>query len=399
MPELTKEQNVVADALIEYGLCEYPEEPYLALAGYAGTGKTTVMGYVGAQLIKNNPSISIAWCAPTGKAASVLKEKLRNFNALNSQSRVNTIHGHIYRLRSAKDGYLDWSKKDMDHNFDLIVVDESSMVTEQMFEDLLSYDKKIIFVGDSGQLPPVGDKVFAPLVDTDLRLSTVHRQALENPIIEMATRARNLEKISYNKNMGGKFIRYEKCSPKAFSVKEMFAKRIMDDDTMILCGINKTRNDINSSIRRKLGFHGFLPNKGERLLCLQNEKTFGLFNGEILSCGDVTPCDGPCYHVYLEGIGNPVAYSGALNMAPGVNMRQKLAEDNNDINKCLEGSFQERPFLFDYGYALSVHKAQGSEWDNVLLYAERTRHMKDEDFARWLYTGITRAKDKLCIIG
>lgn len=402
MLELTLEQKRAADALIDFALDNNAAMPFIALAGYAGTGKTTVMGHVGARLLEERPFASIAWCAPTGKAASVLKDKLENFGALNEQSSVDTIHGHIYQLLDAKNDKLSWARKGLRRKYDLIIVDEASMVTGEMFDDLLSYNLPVIFIGDSGQLPPVGDLVFAPLVETEVRLETVHRQALENPIIAMATKARFHEEIDYTKKFDSDF-RFVKLKPNceaAIAMKARFARSIGRRSTMFLCGLNNTRHQINNSVRAMLGFRGALPQKGEHILCLQNEKQFGIYNGEVFECGEVTRLeDGPCYRVELPGIGKPVAYSGVFIKERGKTLRQQLADDHDDIERCLMYEVQERPFLFDYGYALSVHKAQGSEWDNVLLYDERNSHMTNDDYARWLYTGITRARNRLCILG
>lgn len=396
---LTGEQMDVASAMLDY--VRTGTEPYIAVSGYAGTGKTTVMGYAGSKIVEMNPKIAIAWCAPTGKAASVLKNKLADFGALNSNSEVNTVHGHIYRLNksNSREGKLSFSRKSSElFDYDLIVVDEASMITRDMFSDLLAFGKKIIFIGDSGQLPPVGDVAFAPLINTNLNLSTVHRQALKNPITAVATEVRNGGGIPYGAR-GHEFCKIHKGSSQFQRIIKMFADKILGGETMILCGINATRIQLNRSLRAMLGFTGTLPMAGEKLVCLKNRRDFGLFNGQIVNvCEAAQYMDNTaCYMVGLENDVAVMAYTGALNTPPGPALRDRMNADWENIKECKD-EMGDDPFLFDYGYACSVHKAQGSEWENVLLYDERTRHMDDMDYARWLYTGITRARNRLCIL-
>ncbi len=394
--QLTSEQNEIASAMCDYA--RTGTDSYIAVAGYAGTGKTTVMGYAGAKMIQDNPEMSIAWCAPTGKAASVLKSKLEDFGALNDLSEVNTIHGHIYRLSKAgRGGDLLFHKKSGEvFAYDLVVVDEASMITRTMFQDLLSFGKKLIFIGDSGQLPPVGDVAFAPLINTDLVLKTVHRQALKNPITAMATEVRNGGTIPYGCR-GTEFCKIKRQSSVFQKIFRQFVDKICEGETMILCGLNNTRIQLNRTLRAMLGFRGSLPLSGEKLVCLKNRKDVDLFNGQIVDVSESGQYldNKSCYVVGLENGGAVLAYSGALNTPPGPALREKMADDYENIRECCA---DEEPFLFDFGYACSVHKAQGSEWSNVLLYDERNRHMDDIDYARWLYTGITRARNKLCIL-
>ncbi len=397
--DLSAEQERIVQAALDFVHSSQGPQ-HICISGYAGTGKTTVMGSLGARLIKATPKLAIAWCAPTGKAASVLRGKLKDFEALNSQSLVHTVHGHIYNLRGVKDGKFQWGRKQAEFPYDLIIVDEASMVTRQMFRDLLSYKKKVIFVGDAGQLPPVGDEPFPDLQATELRLVTVQRQALENPIIRMATLARNGEPIPHG-SIGQDFCKLAPRSNAAMAVRGMFLSSMLEKDVMILCARNKTRQAINRIARTTLGFSGDIPNKHERLLCLRNERSFGVYNGQVVSVGSACAqgTSNACYRLVIENGPALLAYSGALFAQDGSEIRTRLAEDAQELRQSLAFTCQDEVALFDYGYALSVHKAQGSEWDAVLLYDERMSQMSDQDYARWLYTGITRAKNKLCIIG
>lgn len=141
---------------------------------------------------------------------------------------------------------------------------------------------------------------------------------------------------------------------------------------------------------------GLLPVPGERLVCLKNDKMTGLRNGQLVyvsqSYGDSKDS---CFTVGVKDVPSSlVAYTKALHCT---NPRD-LYEDLTGVKKMLKESNQEEPLFFDYGYTLSVHKAQGSEWERVLLVDERNGYMTDEDYTRWLYTGVTRARDKLLIL-
>ena len=399
MLQLTREQRQIADSIKDF-VFHRGGKKYIAISGYAGTGKTTVMGCVAAEIVDSRPDIAIAYCAPTGKAASVLKDKLESFRALNLKSKVHTIHGHIYRLKSHVGNKYDWEKRQEKLPYDLIVVDEASMVTEQMFKDLLSFNIPIIFIGDSWQLPPVNSKPFSPLVKTELCLKTVHRQALLNPIVAVATDIRQGKQVLFG-DKGPLFSRISGREAVSKCVFDDFVKGIPENDTMILCGLNRTRIQLNRIARLKLGFKDHYPCTGEHLMCLRNDRNFGLYNGQIYSVElGMGACleDDACYRVKLSNGCVAVAYTGALN-CPSDSIGRKMGEDSNAIECCLQNSVQEDPILFDYGYVCSVHKSQGSEWDNVLLYDERTSYMSDDDHAKWLYTGVTRARNKLCIVG
>lgn len=393
--ELTKEQQHVHEQVMTW--LHKKQDPYLAVAGYAGTGKTTVMGAIAADITRKKPEMSIAYVAPTGKASLVLENKLSDYGALNGKSFTGTIHSLIYTLAKTERGRpKEWRRKD-DVECELIVVDESSMITQQVFDDLLAFDKPLLFIGDAGQLPPVNDRLFFPLQDTPLRLTEVHRQALGNPIIRLATDVRAGKALPFGA-WGGKAAKLDSRSVVATEATSKFLKEVGSPDTVVLCGTNKTRVTLNRRTRRVQGLdmQGLLPVPGERLVCLKNDKMTGLRNGQLVyvsqSYGDSKDS---CFTVGVKDVPSSlVAYTKALHCT---NPRD-LYEDLTGVKKMLKESNQEEPLFFDYGYTLSVHKAQGSEWERVLLVDERNGYMTDEDYTRWLYTGVTRARDKLLIL-
>ena len=403
--QLTEEQRRVSDAIMDFARTRYSDKrPYICVAGYAGTGKTTVMGYTGARLLREHPYKAIYYCAPTAKAANVLKGKLYDFNAMNDNSSVRTVHGHIYNLHNIVDGEMRWDRKDDIGRCGLFVVDEASMITQRMFRDLLSFKRPIIFIGDPCQLPPVGDQTpFSPLMNTDLVLKTVHRQALDNPIISVATDIRNGVPIPFGWR-GDSFFKAGRRTKNEVKLKKTFIDTILTKNNMILCGINSTRVNLNMVIREALGCKGDLPNIGERLLCLENNWKSHVFNGQIYAVRN-KPYKYVNEYCYVVDIGKSfpvVAFTKALNISNPKTLKTLkdcYACELNDAKRIYFEEFdQDGILMFDYGYACSVHKAQGSEWDNVLLYDERMRAQTDEQYMQWLYTGVTRAKKKLCVI-
>ncbi|QQR51863.1 AAA family ATPase [bacterium] len=129
--------------------------PFLTLGGYAGTGKTTLIGYLRQALGDLDESAKVGFCAYTGKAARVLAAKLRDTSAVRRGDSVGTLHSLIYDAEDAGGGTVRWVRKDkLDRN--LIIVDEASMVDESIWNDLLAFGIPVLAVGDHGQLPPVG---------------------------------------------------------------------------------------------------------------------------------------------------------------------------------------------------------------------------------------------------
>ncbi len=257
----------------------------------------------------------------------------------------------------------------------LIIIDEVSMVDGQMGEDLESFGTKILVLGDPAQLPPVyGAGFFTEGIEPDVMLTDIHRQAEGNPIIAMATRVRNQEALAVG-SYGDSLV------AERSSIDETHAQ-VTDQ---ILVGRNKTRHASNRRMRALHGWTDTLPVAGDKLVCLRNNHDRGLLNGAIWFVDDVgmiedervfmtlhpeddgTPLDVEAHTQYFLGQGEALPW-----------WERKNAEE------------------FDYGYALTVHKAQGSQWDDVLLFDES--HCFRADKWRWLYTGITRAAERVVVV-
>lgn len=398
--ELTQEQKRISDAILDW--YEYPASP-LAVAGYAGTGKTTVMGMTARRLIDSNRSISVAYCAPTGKAVSVLRGKLEGFGAINSKSKALTVHSLLYNCRGrGKNNKLIFDKKSLKqiNDWDLIVVDEASMVTDRMFRDLKDLHIPLLFIGDPGQLPPINSGAFKPISETELVLKTIHRQALDNPIIKYANIVREGGSVPIG-SFDGMLFHMPKGQRKSVLEKNVFP-HMLTSDTVILSYFNSTRVIMNRNVRKINDLRSELPQPGERLVALSNNKEYDLMNGEQLTLESIVPCvNSSCYFARLKGKPMEVwAFAGSLNAKTSNDISYSFHINDSAIKECRVGNpwLPDSPYCFDFGYAMSVHKSQGSEWKTVVLLRERPENCSDEDYARWLYTGMTRAKQKLLII-
>lgn len=401
---LTDKQKMISDAILDFSM-RYSDRWYMSMAGYAGTGKTTVISATAKRILSEDPDKRILFCAPTGKATQVMKTKLGHI----ANCEVGTIHSAIYKLDSKKQsGNLEklvWKKKTNTLPYDLIIVDESSMLTESVFRDIISYNVPTVFVGDPGQLPPVEGKPVDILHTTPFVLTDVMRQALENPIVQWATDVRGGGALPWTPvpwSEDEKCIRIRMSSAAGRGMLRGFADDAVSGKAAILCCKNSLRVKLNGLVRAAAGFSGKLPMVGERLMCLRNMKGFALYNGNTYTVSRIEECaNDACYKVWLDDREYPViAWAGCLNCADGMEMGRRLKIDSADIRVCLfeETCTQEEAAMFDFGYASTVHKAQGSEWDSVLFYDDHSLKMSEAEYRRWLYTGITRAKNELCIL-
>ena len=227
------------------------------LFGYAGTGKTTL-----ARHVAENVDGEVQFAAFTGKAALVLREK--------GCGEARTIHSLIYRPKD-----LDSEEPSFVLNEDspasrasLIVIDECSMVDEELGRDLLSFGKKVLVLGDPAQLPPVKGGGFFTEQAPDVMLTEVHRQAADNPIVRLSMLVRAGERLAPGDHGAMRVIPREKID----------AEQVKAAD-QVLVGLNKTRRAYNRRLRELFGFKEILPEVGEKLVCLRNDKAKGLLNG------------------------------------------------------------------------------------------------------------------------
>ena len=376
--------------------------PYITLGGYAGTGKTTLISIYRNKLEEIHKGIKVAFCAFTGKATQVINSKLSIFN-VNTKDTVSTIHSLIYTAILDKDNrIIGWDKK-KNLNVDLIIVDEASMVDQNIWYDLLSYRIPILAVGDHGQLPPINSS-FNLMEKLNIKLEEIHRQVKDNPIIKLSTIARLEGKIpvgTYSKNV----FKLDRDSDDIGSVIDELLDNY-NDNTLILCGINTTRIRLNKIIRQKKGFETAEPETRDKIICLSNNRRKNIYNGMV---GKIKYIEKIFKKENNENI--QMQLDGLENKSGDLNYFVKVVFEGED--KLFEGLISSEQFgmektlkqkskeieLFDFGYALTVHKAQGSQAKKVVLFEEKFSKMSEEDWRKWLYTGITRAEEELCIIG
>ncbi len=384
---LSNDQELALNTLLHW-YSQKDKKQFITLGGFAGTGKSTLISIFKNEISKIDRLTKVAFCSYTGRAAQNLKNKLKDNSSLSSKDTISTIHGLIYKpIEDKNQEIVGWDRKEeLDHS--LIIVDEASMVDAEIWKDLLWYNKPIIAVGDHGQLPPIRGS-FNLMENPEIKLTHIHRQAEDNPIIKVSELARNIGEIPVG-NYGKKVVKY--------SLSDSFAqetnRELLENynaETLILCGYNSTRIKINKFIRGRLGFEDELPARGDRVICLRNNHRKGVYNGMLGTILYISLKEKDWYSVEIEMDDNERGYSG-LVYAPqfGAQTAINFTENRKNAGK---GD------LFDFGYALTVHKAQGSQAKRVVMFEERFKQVDNEMWKRWLYTGVTRAQEELYLFG
>lgn len=375
MINLTNKQNEG----LKIALNRYKQgEKYTCIAGYAGTGKSTLVQYIIKEL--NINSWEVEYCCYTGKAALVLSQK---------GCPAQTAHRLLYRSKELPDGTFIHKPRLYPENPDLkiVVVDEVSMLEKEMWAILMSWNVHVICLGDPEQLPPLHEHN-GILDSPHIFLTEIVRQALDNEIIKLSMDIREGKYIPYVLN--GKDV---SIIPKSHVNESLLLNNI----DQVICGKNVTRYNLNKFMRESIYGDKYqdLPLHNDKIICLKNYCEFGLVNGEI---GNII---NPKLHKGVKLIPNGYLSAG---FTTDYSQYEKLKMDPN-IYKGLESSITpqmrlkldkcERPLEFDYGYAITCHKSQGSQWDNVAVFDE---WLGDKDFhRRWLYTAVTRAVKNLII--
>lgn len=299
---------------------------------------------------------------------------------------MGTIHSLIYTpIVNAQEEIIGWKTKET-IDCDLIVIDEASMIDGVIWEHLLTYHKPIIVVGDHGQLPPIKGN-FHLMQKPNIVLEQIHRQAEQNPIIHLSIQARQKGIIP----IGTYSDTVIKFDPSNSETRERMTELLgsYTPDCLVLCGYNATRKRLNAHIRASLGFENPEPTKGDRVICLRNNHKEGIFNGMLGTIHSVSQKDDLWYEADIAMDGEDDLYSGLISI--------KQFNADTALNFTDQRRQTIRGDLFDFGYALTVHKAQGSQAKKVILFEERFAKMDDEQWRRWLYTAVTRAQEELYI--
>lgn len=386
MPTLSRDQKNALDHVIEWYSRDRENMPYVTLGGYAGTGKTTLIGVIRRELHAIDPGLKVGFVSFTGKAARILQSKIKEAGVMFKQDTVGTIHSLIYTpILNAKEEIVGWKTKE-EIECSLIIVDEASMVDALIWEHLMSYHVPMIVVGDHGQLPPIRGS-FTLMQTPNLKLEEIHRQAKKNPIITLSITARETGEIPVGR-YGSTVVKYAREDSETPEVLQEMLNNYQSE-TLILCGYNRTRKRLNAFIRSALGFESNDPVVGDRVICLRNNHKAQIYNGMLGTIAKISRKNDQVYAVDIEIDGEDQMYSGLI------------AVDQFNADTALNFTQNRRLFhgidLFDFGYALTVHKAQGSQARKVILFEERFSKMTDDDWRRWLYTAVTRAEEELYI--
>lgn len=330
-------------------MIDHPEHLYLT-DHFIPTHNTTLIKY----LIKFFPNFKV--CAYTGKAANVLRKK---------GIEASTIHSLIYQP-IIEDGILVGFDLADNLDADGVIIDEASMVSKEIYEDLKYFDLPLIFVGDHGQLEPIGSD-FNLMLNPDFRLEQIHRNANE------------IAKFAQHLRMGYVARSFR---PKTDRVVFLNSWNVtptqMINVDQIICAFNKTRVGINTKVREILGFKGLL-NVNEKIICLKNNKELMLFNG----------MQGTVRSLHKKKGSDRLDFEFDERVYPSLKYsKQFFHKERPD----LENYGKDEPIPFDYAYGITTHKSQGDEWDKVMVYEQKSGMWNHR---RWAYTAASRAAEQL----
>ena len=340
-----------------------PKQQVFRLFGYAGTGKTTVIATAIQDL-----GIKVVYCAYTGKAASVMRN-----NGLPARTVHNLIYTLEYEDKIEKQLVFSVNPESDAKHADLIVLDECSMIGEDVAWDLLRFGTPVLAIGDPAQLPPVKGAGYFTNAKPDAMLTEVHRQALDSPVLKLATKTRHEESLARG----------------TYGDSKVILGADLDEDELwtadqVLVGTNATRQRLNRRARAYFNMQGQYPQFGERIVCLKNNYKNAIMNGEMFNVMECVEYDRNWLKMNLycvedgRSIENVPVHKSFFGGPP--------ADDYTLI----------RSVHFDFGYAMTVHKSQGSQWARPLIVDE-SGVFRDDKW-KWLYTGITRAAESVTIV-
>ena len=375
-----------------------PVSPGPVSLAMPGTGKSTLIKFI-ISALDIDPQKDVCYVAFTGKAATVLQQK--------GCPNATTAHQLLYHAKPMPNGTFKFVKKTK-IDYKVVVVDEVSMLPKPMWEQLLNHNVYILATGDPGQLPPVDKDMDNQVLNTPhIFLDEIMRQAQDSEIIRLSMWIREGKPLSLFPAEGKQVQIF---------TKDQVVSGMYDWADQILCATNAKRNQINKIVRSQRGYLGDEPQIGDKVISLHNHWDYlsnrgvwALTNGSIGTLtyfykqGHYLPryiykdsCIETMYSsIQLEDedefTGIPIDYKCLLTGEPTLNGSQRFMLKKNKIVEV------EPPFEFAYAYAITTHKAQGSEWDKVLIFEERFPFDREEH-KRWLYTAVTRAKDKIVIV-
>ncbi len=340
--------------------------------GWAGTGKTSLAEEVATQVADGDKDARVLYAAFTGKAALVLRGK--------GCRGASTIHSLIYKAdKDAPPGQPAFKlNRDSDvRGAKLVVIDEVSMVDHDLGEDLLSFGTKVLVLGDPFQLPPVKGSGYFTNARPDVMLTDVRRQAEGNPIVRLATDVRE----------GRPLLPGSYGETRVIYRSEVVRRDVLAADAVIV-GMNRTRHRMNRDIRGLRGFTAATPVIGDRLVCLRNNRERGLLNGSLWDVAEVKGGGDGTVQLSVRSVDDP-----AMDKPVDVEVPVEFFRGDDAAVKRLDPLFRRKFDEFDFGAALTCHKTQGSQYSAVTVFDEGD--VFREDAARWKYTALTRAAERL----
>lgn len=370
----------------------------LTIGGFAGAGKSTITSVIAKQYEEKR----IAFCALTGKAANVLRQKLQATGVRTAFGPVSTIHSLIYFPFVSKEGHVTGWGKRLDLDADLVVVDEASMLDKKLYTDLSSFGIPIIAVGDHGQLPPIYNDGFSLMLKPHLRLEHIHRQAAGNPILQLSAYIREHGSLP-DKLPDDPRLYYADFESYEEKLNATYSKPLLPEELLqlgILCYKNDTRRMLNRAVREiRFGCAEDAPPKqGEQIICLRNTPTvFNGMRGNIMKEFPRTRAS----HTYQMDVLFPEEKIRVVGDVSKYQFdRPKTFSSFEEFAEFgfAPQSWREVGLLLDYGYCLTVHKSQGSSFEKAVVVFERPRNISADDYRRWAYTAVTRASKELVII-
>ncbi len=267
---------------------------------------------------------------------------------------------------------------------DLIIIDEVSMVGKDLGQRLMAFGKPILVVGDPAQLQPVADHGedvgFFTDADPDVMLTEIKRQKKDDPIIRMATQAREWG-----------YLEYDDYGTSRLIGSRRFENKTLLETDQVLVWKNSKRFELNATIRELLGRKSTMPEKGDKLCCLVNNADHGFYNGTLWIVESIMK-----YHEDKQLI-EAMLIPEEKGAGTAEEVRSRFAVVDARVFMPGNGEITEKKYAnFTYGYAVTVHKSQGSEWKRVLVIDDCG--LKQQARKPWLYTAVTRAKEQIIVV-
>ena len=390
-----KQKNGLTLALQRYK----NKEKYTVIAGYAGAGKSTLVRFIIEELKTYGvKETDVCFACFTGKAAQVLLKK--------GNKNVITLHKLLYKsIPKESGGFVRIPNPSIPYK--IVVVDEVSMAPKTLMDLLFKHNVYVICLGDPFQLPPVDKKDDNHLLDAPhIFLDEIMRQAQESEIIQLSMAIRENHPIEVFQGKEVQILNKEELNTGMLTWADQ-----------ILVATNATRVSINAQMRKLLNF-GEQPQDGDKIICLRNywdcfsdneeplvNGTIGILKNSFLTKrylpNIVKSIDGLSHIDLIMGdfISDSGMYFHSLEMDKKMIDTGEFSLDWKTVYQ-LNRNPKTRdipPLEFTYGYAITCHKAQGSEWDKVLVIEEKFPFDKIEH-ARWLYTAVTRSSEKLVLV-